>query len=499
MLDTTVSLIPGDSVIFRVIADLREWAAAHGDDWRATLRLLHGKYGYDKFGGGCHMVPNHAVVLLGLLHGGDDFQRAMMITNTAGYDTDCNAGNVGCILGAKNGLAGIDAGPDWRGPVADRLYLSAADGGRCITDALRETYEIVNAGRALAGHGPVRPKGGARFHFTLPGSVQGFGAEESAEVRGTVTMQHDAGRLALRLHGLAPGRAARAATATFTPPDALGMPHYTMVTSPTLYSGQTVTASLLAGPDLSGPVTVSLYARVYDMDDKLTLVRGPQSVLSPGSGLPLEWTTPDTGGYPIAEIGIEARAEHLTAGTLYLDSLTWAGPPSVKFQRPKEGGSTWQRAWVNATGEAHFGGASADRYFSLADNTQTGLALIGEWSWSDYTVSTEVFPRLCRRAGLVAGVRGLRRYVALVLDEDRRVRLIQEQDGERRILAEFQAAWTYESPYPLALSIRAGHVSGRFGEETLEAALPDWDGAGAVGLLIDKGIAEFGPVTVSPL
>ena len=86
-----------------------------------------------------------------------------MIVNTCGWDTDCNSGNVGCIMGIKNGLAGIDQGPDWRGPVADRLYLPTADGGRCITDAVIETYHIVNTARALNGLEPIAPKGGARF------------------------------------------------------------------------------------------------------------------------------------------------------------------------------------------------------------------------------------------------------------------------------------------------------------------------------------------------
>ena len=47
-----------------------------------------------------------------------------MIVNTAGWDTDCNSGNVGCLLGIKNGLAGIDAGRrTGAGPIADRMYL----------------------------------------------------------------------------------------------------------------------------------------------------------------------------------------------------------------------------------------------------------------------------------------------------------------------------------------------------------------------------------------
>jgi len=68
------------------------------------------------YGGNCHVVPNHALIVLGLLYGDDDFQKSLMIANTSGWDTDCNSGNLGCLLGIKDGLAGIDAGPDWRGP-----------------------------------------------------------------------------------------------------------------------------------------------------------------------------------------------------------------------------------------------------------------------------------------------------------------------------------------------------------------------------------------------
>ena len=124
------------------------------------------------------MVPNHALIILALLYGDDDFQKSLMIVNTAGWDTDCNSGNVGCLLGIKNGLAGIDgSGPDWRGPVADRLYLPTADGGRAITDAVRGDLRRSSTSAApWPGEPPLRPKDGARFHFELPGSVQGFAA-----------------------------------------------------------------------------------------------------------------------------------------------------------------------------------------------------------------------------------------------------------------------------------------------------------------------------------
>ncbi len=148
-----------------------------------------------------------------------------MIVNTCGWDTDCNSGNLGCLLGIRNGLAGFDrAGPDWRSPVADRLYLATADGGHAISDAVTETYHVVNSGRALAGEAPLAPKQGARFHFDLPGSVQGFRPEESVEVKGVATVENVVGHsklgrrsLAIRYQGLALGRAARVAAPVFTP------------------------------------------------------------------------------------------------------------------------------------------------------------------------------------------------------------------------------------------------------------------------------------------
>ena len=111
LIDTAVSFIPRDSVIYRMIDELREWHQKV-PDWRKGRELIAEKYGYDTYGGNCHMVPNHALIIHALLHGDDDFQKSLMIVNTCGWDTDCNSGNVGCLLGIKNGLPGIDAGSD---------------------------------------------------------------------------------------------------------------------------------------------------------------------------------------------------------------------------------------------------------------------------------------------------------------------------------------------------------------------------------------------------
>src|SRR5919201_919381 len=164
LIDTGVSVIPRTSIIYRMIGDIREWHAGE-PDWRRARERIAAHYGYDTHGGNCHVVPNHGLIIHSLLYGDGNFQKSLLIANTSGWDTDCNSGNVGCLLGIRGGLAAIEAAPDWRGPVADRLYISSADGGRAISDAVRETYPVVNAGRALAGAPTVAPKGGAGFHF----------------------------------------------------------------------------------------------------------------------------------------------------------------------------------------------------------------------------------------------------------------------------------------------------------------------------------------------
>ena len=244
LIDTGVSFIPTDSIIYRMIADIRKWHAEESD-WKKTRQKIEDNYGYDKYGGNCHMVPNHGLIIFSLLYGEDDFQKTMMIVNTSGWDTDCNSGNVGCLMGIKNGLAGLETGPDWRGPVADQIYLPTADGGSAINDALTQTYKMINMGRALNGLAPVDPKNGARFHFSLPGSVQGFREEDSIPCKGTLTLENavlpgtERRALALNYHNISTGREARAGVETFLPPSfAHSDLHYALLASPTLYPGR---------------------------------------------------------------------------------------------------------------------------------------------------------------------------------------------------------------------------------------------------------------------
>ncbi len=512
LLDTGVSFIPKDSVIYRMIADLCEWRGKE-PDWRKGFELLAANYGYDKYGGNCHMVPNHGLIILSLLYGDDDFQKTLMIVNTCGWDTDCNSGNVGCLMGIKNGLAGIDAGPDWRGPVADRIYLPAADGGRAITDAVTETYHVVNIGRALAGEEPLAPKSGARFHFEFPGSVQGFVPEDSVEVKGAVTVENVVGHsskgersLATRYHHIAPGRVARVATATFIPTKEIATYFekrgYALLTSPTLYSGQTVQARVVADSENDASVTCRLYIRTYGADDELLRTYGPETVLEPGADHTFEWRIGDTSGAPIAEVGVEISSEQRADGTIYLDYLTWGGTPDVTLTRPADGGTMWRRAWVNGVDEY---GPRWPEPYRLVQNYGTGLLMQGTREWADYRVSADVTPHMVKSAGIGARVQGMRRYYALLLCNDGAdghptARLVKALDGNN-VLAEMDFAWEFGETHTLSLEVVGTRLRAWIDDQQV-FEVNDVDrplASGAVALVCEEGRTATQVVTVRPV
>jgi hypothetical protein len=500
LLDTGVAFIPRDSVTARLIDDVRGWHARE-TDWRATRELIAAHYGYDKYLGPCHIVPNHALIILGLLYGEDDFQRSLMIVNTSGWDTDCNSGNLGCLLGIKNGLRAFDGELDWRGPVGDRLYLSSADGGRAITDAVSETYYLVNVGRNLAGEPPVCPKGGARFHFELPGAVQGFhGVGELAEaVKIENVMGHSqAGRRSLAIRCAEPGRRGPllVTSPTFIPPEAREMAGYRLYASPTLFPGQTIQARVETDDANQTPVVCRLIIRSYGTGDMLQTLHGPEAQLAPGSDAVLAWQVDTPTGEPIAEVGLEIAAV-ATDVVIYLDYLTWGGTPRVRLTRPEHDGTMWRRAWVDGVD------LWQQRWrepYRLVQNEGTGLIMQGGREWRDYRAEARVTPHFATASGLAVRVQGMRRYYALLLSDVNRVRLVKALDG-KRTLAEFDSPWSFFHGYDLALeaegSALRGWIDGRLLFDLEDADRPLLDGG--VGLVATQGCFSCDAVSVSPL
>jgi ADP-ribosylglycohydrolase len=499
LIDIGLEQISGESPIARLIADIRAWRKQF-PDWRDARAAIETRYGYDKYPGNCHVIPNHALMIMALLYAPDDFSRAQTIVCTSGWDTDCNAGNVGCLMGAMLGLEALTKGRDWRSPIADRLLMSSADGGSSINDAVRISGRLVNLGRRLAGLDPLPPpKRGAQFHFSMLGSVQGFTSSASAKTR--LDLENvsfgESRALRLRYSGLG-SEPVGATTPTSAPLDVTRMRTYELMATPLVYSGQILRARVLAESQNVNSLAVALRALVHADGDTLSTVDGPWRELAPGAEATIEWRLPDTDGQPIQSIGLALRSDQSPSdGAVLLDYLEWSGPPEVCLKRPAAANDFWRRAWVNAASvfSTHFPPA-----FRLSQDRGEGMIICGGRQWSDYRVRTALTVHLGRYAGVGFRVQGLRRYYAAVLVQPNQLRILRVRDRETMTLAEEKFVWLLETPYLFDIEVQGRNLIVTINDARLtvvdeEASAFD---DGGVALLVCEGAVSTFEVFVGP-
>lgn len=474
----------------RLADDVRNLCAAQSD-WRKVREQLDMKYGYHIYPGPCHMIPNHAMVLAGILCAGDDFAKSVKIGASAAWDTDCNAGNIGCFNGIRLGLEGMEAGPDFRGPVADRLLVITSDGGEGISDAVKETRRIVRAAEALLGEQETEKL--PRFAFEYPGSVQGFQncpyiAHPKCRVQISNGNEDGKGN-GLRLHfdTLAEGANAYVSTATFLDLHEEYRNYETYV-SPTLYTGQTV--SISADSELEHGPAMRPYVWYADRDNKEHFLSGEWVTLTRKTGA-FAWEIPDNGGLPVLRFGLEFASKKRCRGDVFVRSIDWSNTP-VKLEQKGimmrdmwDTNPFWAKMFV--AGAKHFA-PNLNCTYCISHDESGGLATVGTRDFTDYRVASTLKFSLHKRGGLVARSMGHRRYYAAVVSDGERLRIIRHYDGEETVLAEGRISYAQFEKYQMTLTVRGDTLEASFGETILQArdeeALLKCGGA---GFLIDEG------------
>jgi hypothetical protein len=106
--------MPPESPYAQVIHDVLEWSRQFPEDWTRVWRLVNEKWDSREPCPAGALQPfnidaklNGAYVALGLLYGGGDFRKTMVIATRAGQDSDCNPASAAGVLGVVLGFEGI--------------------------------------------------------------------------------------------------------------------------------------------------------------------------------------------------------------------------------------------------------------------------------------------------------------------------------------------------------------------------------------------------------
>jgi ADP-ribosylglycohydrolase len=501
LLNIGVSVIPRDSLIARVHRDVRNWV--HQDkDWRNTYKRIFNQYGYKKYGGGCHIVPNHALMVMAWAYAQDDFHKAQTIINTAGWDTDCNAANVGSVMGLVVGLEGINRGYDFQSPFADRILVPTAEGTRAVTDALTEALHIARIGRKVMDWSPVKPpKKGAWHHFEMPGALHGWMSESQslatsgAKVVSNVPGHSKFGGRTMRIEfaGLSDGKCARVSTPILPSRTAGG---YKVMATPRLAPGMTVALRGQVGPHLEGNATAWLFVRYYDpkTQEPTALVYSQPKKLAAGKAIAVSLELPNKSGWPIKDVGIEIDGTDRAAGEVFVDTVTFHGAPKFEFPadlpRTKAGDFV---GWVVAADRVDSGPFTVGQpsYLRVSRNLGRGLAVTGTTDWRDYTLQADAAIHLADVGGLVVRYQGLERYMALVQTKAGKLQLIRRWYGADAVLAERPLKWVVDRQHTLKVQCKGKTITAWCDGKKVFAVQDDRLGCGGAGFLSDTGITGF--------
>ena len=485
LIDTGLNVIPSDCLIATVVSDVRSWLEVD-KDWRQTRERIAAKYGYDKFSGTCHVIPNYAIMIMSLLYGGANFTKALQIVNSCGWDTDCNSGNLGCLVATMHGMKSF-TGRNWLGPLADRVLISSADNGYSINNAARIAIDIANLGRKVARMAPLAPpKGGAQFHFTLPGSVQGF-QSQTAKVHQEVT---DSGAaLAIGFGG-----PAEVMTATSAPRDYLDMlPAYPLCSSPLVYPGQTLRARFRA-IELHFAATVVLRLKYLDATQTAVRIDSDHIIIGDKNWHDLVWKIPDSfESHPINQVGLAVVGG---SGKICMDSFGWTGEPDLVLARPKVKPHTfWELGWIHSVTEVN--PSYYPETFRVAQERGEGMISYGTREWRDYSVTINDFIIAYGTGGVAIRVQGLRRYYAVIFGEYSQLILLKVRDEERTVLATAEFPWKRDQRYKVCLLASGFSITGQVDGVILTAEDQTY-GEGAMGCILTNGAIAGGVIAIRP-
>ena len=355
IIEKGLSYIPADCEYTRVVRKVMEFYDAHPENWHDCFRYIFENFGYDKYPGICHIIPNIAVMILSLLYGEGDFSRTLSICNMCGWDTDCNVGNVATIMGVRNGLEGIEY-EKWRKPINDFLACSSVIGSLNLMDIPFGAVYIAKLAYAVAGEkmpepwGEIAEKRIDSCHFEFPGSTHAIhvrvdslddGGRKKYETSITNTDETAAtGNRSLKFVAkpVKPGENIYIYKRTYYQPKDFSDSRYDPSFSPLVYPGQVLHASAYI-PVYGDEAQVSLY--VKELRSGMIYERKKQE-LKKGEWKTLEYQIPALEGGLLEEVGICFHVDGAHMGEIdfvgMIDDLYAEGAPdySVEFAREQE-------------------------------------------------------------------------------------------------------------------------------------------------------------------
>ena len=500
LVEAGLAQIPADCTYAAVTRAVMDFYDAHPVNWRDCFRMLFEEWGYDRYPGVCHIIPNAGVCIMALLYGEGRFDRTVEIATMAGWDTDCNAGNVGTIMGVACGIGGLPR--RYLDPINDGLVLSGVSGYLNIMDIPSYCREVAVLGFRMKGEAvpedlakAYRP-GEVYFDFELPGSTHNIRLSDHFRCRAVHSTEQayaGTGSLQIMMDRLIRGQNCKVYYKPFYTREDFSDERYSPVFSPTVYPGQQVSMKLYLD-QWTGTDVPAVAPYIRTCSDKKDHVQGYIS-LEQGKWIDVTFTIPDTDGDQIDEVGflLESASpkSSKTLAMIYLDEFTITGKSAytIDIARQKK-----NFAAITPFSFNHGAWDLYEKQLTLMRN-EPAFGYTGNYYARDYEVTAPVTPANGSSHLLIVRALGAQRHYAGGLGTEGKA-VIQKNDFGHTTLAQCDFPWELDRSYEVKLRCQGDRITLFIdGREILTAR----DGDFAHGMFgcgsTDTGRTAFGNFT----
>ena len=506
IIEKGLSYIPENCEYANVVRIVMEYHAGHPDDWRACYHFIHDNYGYDKYPGNCHIIPNVAVMILALLYGNGEFDRTLEICNLCGWDTDCNVGNVATIMGVICGLEGISY-DKWRKPINDLLICSSVVGSLNIMDIPYGASYIVKLASELEGTElpelwkTITKSRIDSCHFEYPGSTHAMrlrietndrkasGNRELSIMNTNETSYTGERSLKFLARTMEPGENVYVYKQTYYRPEDFSDSRYDPCFSPLVYPGQTLHGSVCI-PEYGPKARAGLYVRdihtgkVYEGEIK-ELVKGQWEELI--------FEIPGNMDALIGERGMcfHIEGKHMEHFDFvgFVDDLYADGAADYRVDFTKEEEEYWP-------GTVH---REISQFTKLKGNTYLangqvhiacgdfGEISTGRYDWTDYTAEFTITPMTGTHHMVIVRSQGAMRSYGVGFDVAGRLTVFKNLNGYKAMASKL-FDWEYGKEYKITVNVAGNVITAGIDGETITWA-DDGEAYlhGGIGLAVLEG------------
>jgi len=457
VIQKALKYIPDNCEYARCVRSVGIFCEECPEDWRDGFEYVKRNWGYDRYPGNCHVIPNAAVMALAMLYGNGDFSRTIEIACMCGWDTDCNAGNVGAILGVMVGIDGIDY-DKWRTVLNDGCAVASVMGCLNYLDAPWCARYLDDIARRLAGEESDGFDQYRRIYdFELPGSTHSFESDGG-------DVKNGGGYLSCEGPGVY-----NVFRRTYRTPNWYMDDRYCPEAVPEIFPGQSIRAKVSAED-----ADVRLYA-VDLLSGKL--IDGENMHISGTEELSL--VIPEMDSACIERVGLVCR------GNVHVEEFEICGKPAYSIDCAKLPVERHHSAYAGVNQFSHFKGAFDSGKQGLALScADRGAVFTGDIAWQDYELNAIISPVTGGACEILVRAQGALRSVAVRISE--MGMSIVRTDVEDTVLARCDHEYVCGAEYDITVTCCGGDVSVSENGSVLLSAKCDLP-RGAIGFGVRNG------------